>query len=103
LAFLPSVSPYQREAARFGGLTSLMVAMRKSSCRPLPAPASSTIIVRHDCESMPVALGSSAMVRSLMAACAAAAEPKTTFADESFTHSTHCGAASWGVTPGTKK
>ena len=60
-------------------------------------------IVRHDCESMPCALGSSGTVRIAAAPPAASPLAKTTLADESLTHSTHFGAASIVVTPGCTK
>ena len=89
--------------AFLGGLTSFAVASRKSSCSPLPAAASSVGIVRQQVVSMPCELGRRGTVRSPTAAAAASADAKTTFALESFTHSTHWGADSAGVTPGVTR
>ena len=81
-------SPYQREGARLGGLMSLYVASRKSSCSPLPAAARCMGRVRQVTGSTASCPGVSGTVRAGTAAAASSAVAKTTLADESLTHST---------------
>mmetsp|Transcript_25987 Transcript_25987/g.70319 ORF Transcript_25987/g.70319 Transcript_25987/m.70319 type:complete len:270 (-) Transcript_25987:193-1002(-) len=111
-----SVSPYQRLRRRFSGLTSCSDDTRKRSCSPLPRCAFAAGMVRQasiprtmvgsrrppsgpgswSSISASSAVGAqSASVVWSRAVAAASALWKTTFADESLIHSTHCG--SWAM------
>mmetsp|Transcript_20641 Transcript_20641/g.63050 ORF Transcript_20641/g.63050 Transcript_20641/m.63050 type:complete len:216 (+) Transcript_20641:425-1072(+) len=90
-------SPYQREALRRAGLTSLTVARRKRSWIPLPAAARSAGVVRHvrwsELSRPPSVSATSSSVRERSAAVASSGEWNTTTADESSIHSACFGEA----------
>mmetsp|Transcript_25810 Transcript_25810/g.87027 ORF Transcript_25810/g.87027 Transcript_25810/m.87027 type:complete len:218 (-) Transcript_25810:626-1279(-) len=103
----PAASPYQRDALRRAGLTSTAVARRKRSCSPLPLHARSSGVVRHvrastaSAAAVPSGLSEkSNEVVACRADAAASAEPNTTTADESSTHSAQVGGGYMSAAPG---